>query len=60
MVNFNTFFLVSFKAVLFLGTQWGKLFLLDALGNDLSQNQPQFGREGRHTHSVAVSQISIG
>ena len=55
MALLNTFFLV-----LSLGTQWGKLFLLDALGNDLSQNQPQFGREGRHTHSVAVSQISIG
>ena len=42
-----------------VGTQWGKLYLLDALGNDLSQTQPQFGRDGRHTHSVAVSQISI-
>ena len=40
----------------FLGTHWGKLYLLDALGHALPQNQTQFGS---HSHSVAVSQISI-
>ena len=42
--------------IFILGTQKGKLYLLDALGHALPQNQTQFGR---HSHSVAVSQISI-
>ena len=45
------------KIVLFSGTNWGKLYLLDALGHMLPHTQSHFGN---HSHSVAVSQISIG
>ncbi len=40
-----------------VGTDWGRLHLLDALGHSLPQSQTSFG--GRHAHSVAVSQISV-
>jgi WD40 repeat protein len=41
---------------LVIGTQWGRLYLLDALGHTLPQSQSHFARR---SHSVAVSQIAV-
>ena len=47
---------ICHNIIQFLGTQWGKIYLLDALGHCLPQTESQFGK---HFHSVAVSQISV-
>ena len=41
---------------LFSGTHWGKIYILDALGHIMPQLEEKFTR---HSHSVAVSQISV-
>ena len=41
---------------LFSGTHWGKLYILDALGHIMPQLEEKFTK---HSHSVAVSQISV-
>ena len=40
----------------FSGTHWGKLYILDALGHIMPQLEEKFTK---HSHSVAVSQISV-
>jgi len=39
-----------------VGTHWGKIYILDALGHIMPQLEEKFTR---HSHSVAVSQISV-
>ena len=38
------------------GTHWGKLYILDALGHIMPHLEEKFTK---HSHSVAVSQISV-